>query len=105
MPNAVDELQAEIQRRADELTPELLPLLLERFMSRPGITTCERHFRHLVPYVNAQIALTRTKRRCFGDYPGDPNVLTDDYQLSLKRRDAIRVTYRSTPCTCWVPKR
>lgn len=103
--NALDDIQAEVQRLADELTPELLPLLLERFSNRSGVVLCERHLRHLIPYVNAQIALSRTKRAYFGDHPGNPNVLAENYQLSLKRRDELRATYRSTPCTCWVPKR
>jgi len=103
--NALDEIEAEVKRRADELTPELLPTLLERFLKRSGVTTCDRHFRHLIPYVNAQIALTQAKRRYLGDYPGNALAIADSYHFSLKRRDEVRATYRSTPCTCWVPKR
>ncbi len=103
--NVLDDIQAEVNRRADELTPELLPAVLERFMNRPGITTCERHFTRLIPYINSQITLSRAKRRYLGDFPGCALKIADAYHFSLKRRDDLRVAYRSTPCTCWVPKR
>lgn len=102
--NAVD-VENEVKKLADELTPELLPMLLERFMQRDGLTFCVRHMRHLLPYIDAQIALGRAKRAYFDDHPDCALRIADDYHLSLKRRDEIRKTYRSTPCTCWVPKR
>lgn len=103
--NAVDNIQDEVNRLADELTPELLPALLERMLKREGLTPCHRHMSLLFPYIDAQIALGRAKRAYFDDHPGCSLRIADNYRFSLKRRDEIRKTYRSTPCTCWVPKR
>jgi hypothetical protein len=62
--NVFDELEREVQRQADELTPELLPLILERMLARNTVTgCCERHDKHLLPYVTSQVLLTRAKRR------------------------------------------
>lgn len=109
--NACDELEREVQARADELTPELLPLILEKMLARNTVTgCCERHDKHLLPYVTSQVLLTRAKRNYLDDHrpmrQGD-NVmsLADWYHFTLKRRDEIRAAYRSTPCTCWVQKR
>lgn len=110
------ELEAEVQRLADEATPDLLPRLLRLFLhgDRPGLVTCERHSQHLFPYVRAQIFLTRAKRNYYRDdwYPPcthrsvkhGPDV-EEIYRVALKHRNEIRQTYRSTPCTCWVPHR
>lgn len=65
----LEELDAEIQREANALTSELLPRLLRKLLqpNREGLTTCERHSRFLVPYVTAQILLTRAKRQYHND--------------------------------------
>jgi len=110
------ELEAEVKRLVDEATPELLPRLLKLFLSndRPGLVTCERHAKHLFPYIAAQITLTRAKRNFYRDDWSPPcthrSVTFGDkteefYIWALKRRDEIRTTYRATPCTCWVPHR
>ena len=104
------ELEAEIDRRVEEATPELLPQLLERLLQRPGLVDCVRHGQKLIPYVRAQIALTRAKRRYFWDddessgyYPqGTPQGVVDHYRLTLRQRHDVRKDYRSTPCTSWV---
>jgi hypothetical protein len=96
------DLDAEVQRRADELTPELLPHLLRRLMARDSLVFCERHDRHLFSYIRAQVNLTRTKRRHYDDYS---RVCEKNLEQAEKVRNEIRVTYRSTPCTCWVRHR
>lgn len=117
MITVLDELDAEVQRLADEATPELLVRLLRTFLSgdRPGLITCERHSMHLFPYVRAQIDLTRAKRNYYrwadihwppGCHMGGQKSLQEAaYDSAVIRRDQIRKTYRSTPCTCWVPHR
>lgn len=114
MITVLDELDAEVQRLADEATPELLVRLLRTFLSgdRPGLITCERHSMHLFPYVRAQIDLTRAKRNYYRwadvHWPGDGlsrSRQEETYDSAVIRRDQIRKTYRSTPCTCWVPHR
>lgn len=109
--NTLDGIQEEVQRLADELTPELLPMVLERMLARNTVTgCCERHDMHLLPYVAAQIILTRAKRNYLDDHrplmQGENAMSPADwYHFNLNRRDEIRARYRSTPCTCWVPKR
>lgn len=109
--NTLDEIQEEVQRLADELTPELLPMILEKMLARNTVTgCCERHDKLLLPYVAAQIILTRAKRNYLDDHrplrQGE-NMMSpaDWYHFNLKRRDEVRAAYRSTTCTCWVPKR
>lgn len=112
----LEELDAEVQRLADEATPDLLPMLLKIFMSddRPGLMTCERHMKYLFPYVRAQINLTRAKRNYYSDNWTPPcthrsvehsSQPENAYNFALTTRDEIRRTYRSTPCTCWVTHR
>lgn len=108
----LEELEKEVERRADDLTPELLPQLLERLLARDGLVQCERHEHHLFSYVRAQITLTRAKRNyyrddgpCTGYYPSSSATSEIVYLSALKRRDEIRQTYRSKPCTCWVQHR
>lgn len=106
------DLDAEVQRRADELTPELLPRLLKRLMSRDSLVFCDRHDRLLFPYVCAQVTLTRMKRRDYYDdvkltgyFPGEALTPFQILERSTAARDKIRLEYRSTPCTCWVRHR
>ena len=110
----LDELDAEVQRLADQATPELLVRLLRTFLNddRPGLLTCERHTLYLFPYVRAQITLTRAKRNYYRDDWSpvcSPRSIERDVEKLYRRaqdaRDSIRQTYRSTPCTCWVPHR
>jgi hypothetical protein len=110
----LEELEKEVKRRADDLTPELLPQLLERLLAREGLVQCERHEHHLLAYVRAQITLTRAKRNyccdsdcvpSMGYYPSAKDTNEMVYLAALKRRDEIRQTYRSKPCTCWVQHR
>lgn len=100
--NALDDLQAEVQQLADDLTPELLPALLERMMQRDDVVDCARHRALLLPYVQAQIVLTKVKRRYWN---GDDNVTKAMLDKITEHRDERRSYYRTTPCTCWVPKR
>lgn len=100
--NALDDIQAEVQRLADELTPELLPALLERMTKREGIVHCQRHGSLLIPYVQAQIVLTKVKRSYWRDDNRTTKAMLDKM---IEHRDERRSYYRSTPCTCWVPKR
>ena len=109
------ELEAEIAKRVEDMTPELLPQLLERFLVRQGLVECARHGQKLLSYVRAQIALTRAKRNNIpnhnsdcttGYYPSEiPQIISDHYNFALKHRNDIRKDYRSTPCTCWVRHR
>jgi len=108
-------LDAEVQQLADELTPELLPLLLERMLKRDSLTICERHDKLLFPYVRAQISLTRARRNYYNDYvpPGpchlgifaEQNSTEAIFHRAQADRDQIRSLYRSTRCTCWVQHR
>lgn len=100
--NAFDEIQEEVKRLADELTPELLPQVLERLMMRDGLVACQRHAMLLGPYVQAQIMLTRAKRN---DWHFATPTSQHIMQHWLEVRNERRARYRSTPCTCWVPKR
>ena len=111
----LEHIDAEVKRLADEATPELLPMLYKIFVSddRPGLVTCERHMKHLFPYVRAQIFLTRAKRNYYredwsppcGVALGAPTSAEAIYASALRHRDELRVTYRSTPCTCRVKHR
>jgi len=101
--NTLDDLQDEVSCLADKLTPELLPALLERMLQRDWIIPCHRHLNLLLPYIEAQITLTHAKRVYFDDH-SDCLRIAENYHFSLKRRNEIRKTYRSTLCTCWVPK-
>lgn len=103
------ELEAEVARRADDLTPELLPQLLERFLSRGSLVQCERHGALLYQYVASQIRLTHAKRAYYRDdlsssYYGS-GFGEKAYLQAVESRDTIRKTYRSKPCTCWVHHR
>lgn len=109
----LEELDAEIQREANALTSELLPRLFQRLLQRDGLLSCERHSERLLPYVRAQINLTRAKRIHYQENAWEtlslgPMTLDHTY-ASLSRaqdhRDKVRAQYRSTPCTCWVRKR
>lgn len=100
--NVLDDLQSEVQRLADELTPELLPALLERMTKRDGIVNCERHLKLLFPYVKTQVTLTKVKRWYWN---GDNSVTKAMLDELIEHRNKLRSHYRSTPCTCWVPKR
>ncbi len=97
-----EDVEREVIRRADALTPELLPLLFERMVERDGIVPCERHTTLIIPYVRAQIHLGRAKRNYFEwDYEGAKAI----YEHALEIRNAARVKYRGTPCTCWATHR
>ncbi len=98
----LQELEKEVARRADEMTPELLPQLLERFLSRDSLVSCERHSVALYQYIEAQISLTRAKRAYFRDDTGSGDKA---YLQALESRNSMRKIYRSKPCTCWVQHR
>ncbi len=99
--NIVD-LEREVLERADELTPELLPAVLERMLARDGLVACDRHMFLLGPYVRAQIQLSRAKRNYYDfDYEGAKNI----YIHALEIRDVARAKYRGTPCNCWATHR
>lgn len=109
---ALADIDAEVMRQADELTPDLLPRLLKILLKRDSLSTCERHDVHLFPYIRAQINLTRVKRQYYhsaGGYDCLSHGMRDPYADALYRatiiRDNIRKTYRATPCTCWVHHR
>jgi hypothetical protein len=97
---AAADLDREVKERCDELTPELLPMLLRRMVAREGLTPCERHEQLLFPYVRAQIALGKAKRAYY-EYDGPK----DHYDHSLEIRNAARARYRAFPCTCWLTHR
>ncbi len=100
--NVLDDIQAEVIRLADEMTPELLPALLEQMTKREGIIHCRRHGDLLRYYVSTQIILTRVKRKY---WDGHDNVTEGQLKIVTEQRDERRHYYRTTPCTCWVPKR
>lgn len=105
----IQELEKEVARRVDDLTPELLPQLLERFLSRDSLVSCERHSALLYQYIAAQIRLTHAKRAYYRDdlctsYYGSGSG-EKAYLQALESRNSIRKTYRSKPCTCWVHHR
>jgi len=103
--------EREIMRQADELTPELLPRLLIQLLKRDSLVFCERHMKHLFPYVRAQIALTRAKRNFYRYDDWGPSLHRSsnnsemDAETALRmariERDNIRRIYRSTPCVCF----
>lgn len=98
----LEEVDREVKRRADELTPELLPLLFKRLVERDGVVPCERHLTLIGPYVRAQIHLSKAKRNYYEfDYEGSKAI----YEHALEIRNAARAKYRGTPCTCWVTHR
>ncbi len=97
-----DDIEREVRERCDELTPDLLPLVFKRMIARDGMVACERHMTLLGPYVRAQIHLGRAKRNYFEwDYEGAKAI----YEHALEIRNAARVKYRGTPCTCWATHR
>lgn len=104
----IDALLVDVQRLADEATPDILPRLLKILLSddRPGLAGCCRHRVRLYPYIKAQITLTRAKR-AFSNadhvYTHDP--VRTNFERAVTERDVARRLYRDTPCTCWVPKR
>ncbi len=100
------ELEIEIARRADDLTPELLPQLLGRFLARDGLVQCPRLGSLLYQYVASQVRLPHAKRAYYRDdlsssYYGS-GFGEKAYLQALENRNKIRKTYRSTTCTCWV---
>jgi hypothetical protein len=112
-----DALEREVMRRADELTPELLPRLLMQLLKRDSLVFCERHMKHLFPYIRCQIALTKAKRSYYRDWtppcsmqaappPVHNGVQYSDhsemaYRMAEIARDNARKLYRSTPCVCF----
>ncbi len=106
MDMTLSDIDAEVQRQADELTPELLPRLLERMLKRNSLTTCERHDRLLYPYVRLQILLTKVKRDYFRSGDDHLGNLVQMRFFSVRgQRDQARRVYRETPCTCYVQHR
>jgi hypothetical protein len=104
-------IDAEVQRLANEMTPELLPRLLAQLLKRDALDFCERHQRLLFPYVRAQIKLTHAKRN-FYRYDNFHAACDAGERASYAafctakgERDRIRDQYRSTPCTCYVHHR
>lgn len=100
MSVTLEKLESDIQQRVDELTPELLPRVLEVFLARDSLVGCARHSELLGDYVRSQIALTKAKRYFAR---GDTNA--DGFLQALLKRDKVQKIYRDTPCTCWVSHR
>jgi len=118
-PFDLDALEREVMRRADSMTPELLPRLLMALLKRDSLVYCERHMTKLFPYIRAQISLTRARRNYYRDDWVQPcsqdaslygivssPVSTERlYKMALEHRDRVRQEYRSTPCVCFQPHR
>lgn len=108
----IEELLAEVQGLADDRMDELLPLLLAQLVEREGLHPCRRHNDLLVPYIRAQIWLTRAKRNyyrwdgCYTSRPLERPQTPETVMVAAETtRDAARRIYRAEPCTCWVPHR
>lgn len=119
----IADLMTEVDARVEDSIPELLPMLLEKFVLREGLNPCHRHGVLLVPYIRAQISLHHCKRRfhswdghfyrsATAEWEGMGNatasrILTPEaaYMAALTTRDNARRMYRSEPCTCWVQHR
>lgn len=97
--SVLDLLESEVKELADESTAELLPMLMEHFVNKHGLTPCLRH-RMLFDRVRAEIHYTKAKRWFFSD-----SLPEERFKAIEAKTLAIRTEYRSIPCTCWVTKR
>ncbi len=114
MLNQTEQILADVTAGANARTAELLPLLMAKNVLRDSMSGCVKHDELRVLYIEAQIALTRAKRNYELDDYYNPHrsllSMSDDvrhsrFSKAVIERDKIRIRYRGTPCTCWVPKR
>lgn len=113
------EIDAEVKRRADERTPELLVGMLET--GRYG--ACRKHSTLLLRYIRSQVDLTRARRHnrdgynrsgdlCFRcvqlssgitvDVPVEQTACVLELLNRLAIRDRSRREYHEHPCECWI---
>lgn len=99
----MQEVNAEVERRARERMADLFPLLIEKIGKRSSFAGCRKHDVLRGLYVSAQVEVTRAKRhyRNSGSSPSGDSRLN----RALDERDKIQKEYRSTPCTCWVKRK